>query len=74
MLQAIRGGLSFCNTTGFRLEALTDDPEIKKAMDDILLDFAGEDSSRRICNYGPTETERQTLGKTADPNIPHICA
>ena len=41
----------FRSTTSFRFETLTDDPEVKKAVDDILLDFAGEDNSRRPCNY-----------------------
>lgn len=56
LLQAIREELPFRSTTGFRFETLTDDPEVKKAVDDILLDFAGEDNSRRTCNYGLTET------------------
>lgn len=53
----------FRSTTGFRFETLTDDPEVKKAVDDILLDFAGEDNSRRTCNYGLTETGKQALTK-----------
>ena len=62
------------STTGFRFETLTDDPEVKKAVDDILLDFAGEDNSRRTCNYGLTETGKQALRKAADPSIPHTYA
>ena len=42
-------------TTGFRYELLTDDPDIQKAADDILLDFAGEENPRQACNYGLTE-------------------
>lgn len=61
LLQAIREELPFRSTTGFRFETLTDDPEVKKAVDDILLDFAGEDNSRRPCNYGLTETGKQAL-------------
>ena len=61
LLQAIREELPFRSTTGFRFETLTDDPEVKKAVDDILLDFAGEDNSRRTCNYGLTETGKQAL-------------
>lgn len=63
LLQAIREELPFRSTTGFRFETLTDDPEVKKAVDDILLDFAGEDNSRRTCNYGLTETGKQALRK-----------
>ena len=68
-LQAIREELPFRSTTGFRFETLTDDPEVKKAVDDILLDFAGEDNSRRTCNYGLTETGR-LLGKPQIPAFP----
>ena len=74
LLQAIREELPFRSTTGFRFETLTDDPEVKKAVDDILLDFAGEDNSRRPCNYGLTETGKQALRKAADPSIPHTYA
>ena len=74
LLQAIREELPFRSTTGFRFETLTDDPEVKTAVDDILLDFAGEDNSRRTCNYGLTETGKQALRKAADPSIPHTYA
>lgn len=74
LLQAIREELPFRSTTSFRFETLTDDPEVKKAVDDILLDFAGEDNSRRPCNYGLTETGKQALRKAADPSIPHTYA
>lgn len=36
LLQAIREELPFRSTTGFRFETLTDDPEVKKAVDDML--------------------------------------
>ena len=42
-------------TTGFRYKLLTENPDICKAVDDILLDFAGEDNPRRACNYGLTK-------------------
>ena len=73
LLQAIREELPFRSTTGFRFETLTDDPEVKKAVDDILLDFAGEDNSRRPCNYGLTETGKQALmeiGSMAGWDVP----
>lgn len=73
-LQTIRKELPFRNTTGFRFETLTDDPEVKKAVDDILLDFAGEDNPRRTCNYGLTEAGKQALRKAADPSLPHTYA
>ena len=69
LLQAIREELPFRSTTSFRFETLTDDPEVKKAVDDILLDFAGEDNSRRPCNYGLTETGKQALTVDAAANL-----
>lgn len=59
------------NTTGFRYETLTDDPAVKKAVDDILLDVAGEENPRRTCNYGLTEAGKQALRDAADPSKPH---
>ena len=73
-LQTIREELPYRNTTGFRHETLTDDPEVKKAVDDILLDFAGEENPRRACNYGLTEAGKQALRDAADPGIPHTYA
>lgn len=73
-LQAIREELPFRDTTGFRFETLTGDPQVRKAADDILLDFAGEENPRRACNYGLTEAGRQALRDAADPNLPHTYA
>lgn len=73
-LQTIREELPYRNTTGFRHETLTDDPAIRKAVDDILLDFAGEENPRRACNYGLTEAGKQALQDAADPGRPHTYA
>ena len=43
-------------------------------MDDILLDFAGEENPRRACNYGLTEAGKQALRDAADPDSPHTYA
>lgn len=64
-------GCPYRNTTGFRYETLTDDPAVKKAVDDILLDVAGEENPRRTCNYGLTEAGKQALRDAADPSKPH---
>lgn len=69
-LQTIREELPIRDTTGFRFETLTNDPEVKKAVDDILLDFAGEDNPRRACNYGVTEEGLRQLQAAADPGRP----
>ena len=73
-LQTIREELPFRDTTGFRFETLTDDPQVRKAVDDILLNFAGEENPRRACNYGLTEAGLQALRDAADPNKPHTYA
>ena len=73
-LAAIRQELPYRNVTGFRYETLTDDPQVRKAVDDILLDFAGEENPRRACNYGLTETGKQALRDAADPSLPHTYA
>ena len=73
-LQTIQEELPYRDTTGFRFETLTDEPQVRKAVDDILLDFAGEENPRRSCNYGLTEAGRQALRDTADPNLPHTYA
>ena len=73
-LQTIREELPYRDTTGFRFETLTDDPKVKTAVDDILLDFAGEENPRRACNYGLTEAGKQALRDAADPDSPHTYA
>lgn len=73
-LDTIREELPYQVTTGFRYETLTDDPAVRKAVDDILLDFAGEENPRRGCNYGLTEAGKQALREAADPDRPHTYA
>lgn len=73
-LQTIREELPYMATTGFRYELLTDDPDIRKAADDILLDFAGEENPRRACNYGLTEKGIKAMQDAADPTLPHTYA
>ena len=73
-LQRIREELPYRNTTGFHHETLTEDPQVRKAVDDILLDFAGMDNPRRACNYGLTEKGIQALRDAANPALPHTYA
>lgn len=70
-LQSIRKELPYMATTGFRYELLTDDPEIRKAVDDILLGFAGDENQRRAYNYGLTEKGIKGMQNAADPTLPH---
>lgn len=73
-LRTIREELPYRNTTGFRHETLTDDPQVKKAVDDIVLDFAGEENPKRVCDYGLTEKGMQMLRDAADSFLPHTYA
>ena len=73
-LDTIRDELPYRDTTGFRHETLTDDPSVRKAVDDILLDFSGEGNPRRECSYGLTEAGKQALQDAADPSLPHTYA
>ena len=73
-LQTIRKELPFRNATGFRYETLTADPQVRKEVDDIILDFAGEENPRRACGYGLTAKGLQALRDAADPALPHTYA
>ena len=73
-LDTIREELPYQATTGFRYETLTSDPTVRKAVDDLLLDFAGEENPKRACNYGLTEAGKQALREAADPERPHTYA
>ena len=53
-LQTVREELPCHATTGFRCETLTDDPEIRKAVDDMLCDLYGEENPRTLEDYGST--------------------
>lgn len=44
--------LPYHATSGFRYETLTDDPEVRKAVDDILHDLYGEENPRPLADYG----------------------
>lgn len=53
-LDCIREELPYRDTTGFRYEVLTDDPAIRKAADDILFDFLGEENPCELEDYTQT--------------------
>lgn len=44
-LKCIREELPYFPTTGFRCEVLTDDPAVRKQVDDIFYDFFGEENA-----------------------------
>ena len=51
-LQTVREELPYQAPTGFRCETLTDDPAIRKAVDDMLCGLYGEENSRTLEDYG----------------------
>ena len=57
-IKAVKEELPYHATSGFRYETLTDDPQVRKAVDDILYDLYGEQNPRPLEDYtkpqGPT--------------------
>ncbi len=53
-LQTVREEMPYHATTGFRCETLTDDPAVRKAVDDMLCDLYGEENPRTLADYGNT--------------------
>lgn len=70
-LQAIRDELPYKPTSGFQYEVLTDDPTVRKGVDDILYDLFGEENPRPLEDYGLTQRGRETLKNAENPNLPH---
>lgn len=70
-LKELREELQYRNTTGFRYEVLTDDPALRKAVDDELYNLFGEDNPRPLEEYGLTEQGRKALRDAENPNLPH---
>ena len=50
-LKCIREELPYFPATGFRCEVLTDDPAVRKQVDDIFYDFFGEENPHQIEDY-----------------------
>ena len=50
-LKCVREELPYRSTTGFQYEVLTNDPAVRKAVDDIILDFYGEENSSQLEDY-----------------------
>ena len=47
----LREEIDFISTTGMRYETLTDDPQTRKAVDDIVCGLFGEDNPRPLEDY-----------------------
>lgn len=50
-LRTIREELPTRDVTGFRFETLTDDPAVRKAVDDMVYDLYGEENPRPLADY-----------------------
>ena len=60
--------LEYVGTTGMRYETLTDDPQTRKAVDDVLYDHFGEENPRPLEDYGSAgpHTMKLYMPLTAD--------
>lgn len=70
-VQVIKDELPYRPTSGFQYEVLTDDPQVRKAVDDILYDMFGEENPRQLSEYGLTEKGHKALLDAENPNLPH---
>ena len=61
-LKCIRDELPYRPTTGFRYEVLTDDPTVRKQVDDMIFDFYGEENPRQLEEYQKTPKQGMTMG------------
>lgn len=50
-LKVLQEELPYHSTSGFRYKVLTDDPKIRKAVDDILYNLYGEENPRALEDY-----------------------
>ena len=61
-LDCIREELPHEATTGFRFRTITQDPAIRKAVDDIVYDFYGEENPYREEDYNLAPSEEIQMG------------
>ena len=61
-LDCIREELPHEATTGFRFRTITQEPAIRKAVDDIVFDFYGEENPCREEDYNLTPSEEIQMG------------
>ena len=61
-LKCVREELPYRPTTGLRYEVLTDDPTVRKAVDDIVFDLYGEENPRQQEDYELQPGPNMTLG------------
>ena len=61
-LKYVREEFPYHPTTGFRYEVLTDDPSVRKQVDDMIFDFYGEENPRQLEEYQKTPKQGMTMG------------
>lgn len=61
-LAAIRQELPYRDVTGFRYETLTDDPAVRKQVDDILFDLYGEENPHSLADYENNPGQNMNMG------------
>ena len=61
-LKCVREELPYRPTTGFRYEVLTDDPAVRKQVDDMIFDFYGEEAPCRQEDHEPRPEQGMTFG------------
>ncbi len=55
-LKAVREELPYQSTSGFRFETLTEDPQVRKAVDDAICNLYGEENPRPLEDYPGSQT------------------
>ena len=61
-LRCVQEELPYRPTTGFRYEVLTDDPAVRKQVDDIIFDFYGEEAPCRQKDHESRPEQGMTFG------------
>ena len=61
-LRTVREELPYHATSGFRFETLTSDPEVRKAVDDMVCGLYGEENPRRLEEYEEQPEQGMTMG------------
>ena len=61
-VEKLREEIGFIATTGMKYETLTDDPQTRKAVDDIVYDHYGEDNPRPTEDYKASQPAMQMGG------------
>ena len=61
-LKCLQEELPYRPTTGLHYEVLTDDPSVRKQVDDMIFDFYGEENPRRLEEYQKTPDQGMTMG------------